>query len=520
MAKDKLLSNRVKRSQRDSNSDSDPEPELLKNNEWPRFLIISPTNDDQSLGKLSPFAIAKGIKGLAGDPKDVKVLQSGKILVECAKRQQSENLMKSRVFVNIPIQVSPHKTLNFCRGVVRSRDLRNCSEAEMVENLRDQNVVEAKRIHISRNGNRILTNTFILKFNVCKLPENIKAGFINIPVEPFVPNPLRCYNCQRFGHHKDKCQKVKVCARCGQENHDFSSCENPKQCANCKGDHSAHSKECVKWQQEREILKIKVQDNVSFQEAKKRVSSRGVTGPTAQSYAEKVRTPRVETKSVAVQTEITWPQRSKCIYLDGSEVRFDINHSEASTGTSGNLLSQKSHTGDKTKRQPSKAKLDNKEVTEKPLPPSPNKRQPSKAKQNREGKIPKGQRDPIQVFNKFGALDEDMEIEEANIKPLSPSRNGKNVVSSAEKQTESTNKEVNTKPKKGGGTTKQVSAKLAAKKLDKPPPKATKGPSRVPRLKRVEASPDVTHDLADSKTSSPRGHGSRSRSHSPILPPK
>jgi hypothetical protein len=491
MAKDKISSpNRVKRSQNDCDSDSEPEPETSTNNEWPRFLVMSPLNEGQSLAKLSPFAVAKGMKGLAGELKDVKVLQSGKILIECSRKQHSDNLLRCKLFVNIPVKVSPHQTLNFCKGVVRSRDLRNCSEAEMLENLKDQGVVEVKRIHITKNSNKILTNTFILKFNVSVLPANIRAGFIRVPVEPFVPNPLRCYNCQSFGHHKDKCKKSQVRARCGQEGHDFSSCGNPVQCVNCKGDHCAYSRECAKWKQEREIQSVKVMDRISFRDAKRKVLARGVPGSTANSFADVVRAPRVETRSVAVQTSITWLQRSRCEYLDGSEVRFDNSQREASTETSGAALSQ---TTDKKKTY--------------------------KRKKNEE-RIPKGQRDPIQVFNKFAALDEDTEVVEDSEKPLPPSRSGKNAGFSVGKQTEPAKQSKEAKPKQGGAATKQVPAKLTAKKPDKPPPNTTKKTSKVPKLKRVQACPDTTRDQADCKTTNPRGHGSRSRSHSPILPPK
>jgi hypothetical protein len=345
--------------------------------------------------------------------------------------------------------------------------------------LRDQGVVEVKRIHITRRGNKILTNTFILKFNVSSLPASIKAGFLNIRVMPFVPNPLRCYNCQRFGHHKEKCNKSQVCARCSQEGHDFSSCGNPVQCANCKGDHCAYSKECAKWKQEKEIQNVKVLDKVSFQEAKRRVLARGMPVSAAKSFAAVVRAPLVETVSVGVQTEITWLQKTQGVCLNLPEVRSDKSRSDASTGTSG-------------------------------IQSSPNKigKQTKKIKKTNDERIPKGQRDPIQVYNKFGALDEDMELREDKNHTPSPPKN-KDADSSAKHPKKAL------KPKNGGAAIKQISAKQADRKPDKPPPK-----SRVPKLKRVKASPDATNDRADSKTSSPRGHGSRSRSHSPILPPK
>ena len=47
---------------------------VTTSNTWPRFLIISST-DDGALKKLSPFAIQKGLVGLAGEPKSVKKIE-------------------------------------------------------------------------------------------------------------------------------------------------------------------------------------------------------------------------------------------------------------------------------------------------------------------------------------------------------------------------------------------------------------------------------------------------------------
>ena len=61
---------------------------------WPRFLIIGST-DEGALRKLSPFAINKGLQGLAGNLKSVKKLRNGTLLVECATDSHSRNLLKS-----------------------------------------------------------------------------------------------------------------------------------------------------------------------------------------------------------------------------------------------------------------------------------------------------------------------------------------------------------------------------------------------------------------------------------------
>ena len=59
-------------------------------------------------------------------------------------------------------------------------------------------------------------NTYVLTFNTPILPKKIKAAYISVNVEVYVPNPQRCYNCQFFGHHESRCTRKKVCANCGE----------------------------------------------------------------------------------------------------------------------------------------------------------------------------------------------------------------------------------------------------------------------------------------------------------------
>jgi len=85
----------------DSESDSENTPDI-----WPRFLIIS-SQSNQTFDKLSPFVVTKALKGLIGEAKDAKILRNGKVLVECARKQQSLNLLKCKMFGSIPVEVSP-----------------------------------------------------------------------------------------------------------------------------------------------------------------------------------------------------------------------------------------------------------------------------------------------------------------------------------------------------------------------------------------------------------------------------
>ena len=101
----------------------------------------------------------------------------------------------------------------------------------------------------------------------------MKIFYRIIPVELYIPNPLRCFNCQKFGHHESNCpvDPGSVCEKCRTGNHDHhtSQCQNPIKCTNCGKDHLPKSNQCEIWKKEKEIIKIKVTKNITYPEARK-----------------------------------------------------------------------------------------------------------------------------------------------------------------------------------------------------------------------------------------------------------
>ena len=80
----------------DQDSDSDYENERSYNcNNWPRFLVVESSSDNLPLSKLSPFAVQKGSQAVAGTLKSIKRLRDGSFLVECGKRAQAQNLLRT-----------------------------------------------------------------------------------------------------------------------------------------------------------------------------------------------------------------------------------------------------------------------------------------------------------------------------------------------------------------------------------------------------------------------------------------
>ena len=111
--------------------------------------------------------------------------------------------------------------------------------------LQKQGVEEYKRITIRRNNEIIHTHMYVLTFDKPEIPKEIRIGYTIEKVEQFMPPPLWCFRCQKFGHHKDISRGCQVCGKCGERNpnHTGSECKDVK-CTNCHEQHPAFSRSC------------------------------------------------------------------------------------------------------------------------------------------------------------------------------------------------------------------------------------------------------------------------------------
>ncbi|GFV98268.1 putative RNA-directed DNA polymerase from transposon BS [Trichonephila clavipes] len=224
-----------------------------------RFLLVSLPHNDMSIK--SPFAIQKALIGIVGELKSVKRLRFGNLLIETTSALQTKSFLLAKSFLNSPVTVSPHKSLNSCRGVISEPDLLTTSESEILEGFSDQ------------------------------------AGYLHCKIRPYIPNPLRCFKCQRFGHSQTACRGQLTSSRCASVGHASSDCSLELKCVNCSQPHSADSKLCPKWKIEKEIQTIKTNRNVSYIEARK-----FITPQPSQTYAQVVKSVTVNSSSQTDET--------------------------------------------------------------------------------------------------------------------------------------------------------------------------------------------------------------------------
>lgn len=240
---------------------------------FPRFHVVHSNDEEKTARLVSPFLVAKTLTATIGEGYKVKKLANGDLLLELLYKHQCDKLPGLTSFGEIPITISEHRSLNTVRGVISDDDLKYVSEEELLEGLKEQNVTNVYRIKIRRENKEIQTKHMVLTFASSILPESVEVGYTKMKLRPYIPNPRRCYKCQRYGHGSLSCRGQDTCAKCASNEHLTENCESEQQlCVNCKGNHAAYSRVCPAWKKEKEIITLKVTENLTFREARRRLT--------------------------------------------------------------------------------------------------------------------------------------------------------------------------------------------------------------------------------------------------------
>ncbi|XP_067142859.1 uncharacterized protein [Centruroides vittatus] len=204
-----------------------------KTSRQPAYLIVHATGE-KPLAKCSPFLIQKLFESTIGHFKKIQKLRSGDLLVETASPQQTTKLLTMTILGDMGISVTPHGCLNSSRGVISKFDLMSEDESDIQIGLSNQGVTSVRRISIRRDGKLIPTKHLILTFNNPTLPSSVTAGYLRCAVRLYIPNLLRCFKCQQFGHSQTSCRGKSLCAQCGTEGHESTECKSTPCCVTAR----------------------------------------------------------------------------------------------------------------------------------------------------------------------------------------------------------------------------------------------------------------------------------------------
>lgn len=264
--------NKRKKSLRSDGSDSDGRATVTERRREDFKAIVKLVQDGASFCDWNPIQLTKSISKEIGEVRSAKILRNGSLLIICKDGVQQGKAVRMNKINGKKVQCSLMTDRKLVRGVITGIPV-NVTADDVKGNVTNAKVSEVRRLKASRNGIKSDSLSVLITFDEERLPEKIFIGYMCYDVRPYVPPPLRCFKCQRFGHVASVCKGKQTCGRCGG-NHEYGKCaEGTKlKCCNCGGEHSSAYRGCEVSKRAAEVQRVKATQGISYAEAAKKVS--------------------------------------------------------------------------------------------------------------------------------------------------------------------------------------------------------------------------------------------------------
>lgn len=218
-----------------------------------------------------------------GQPLNIQIHRISQSLKITSKTlTQHEKILQATSFFNTQVKIteSPATTShspteqNYQKCIIF-----NVSLAIDEDEIKQQTgAIQVKRI-VAANKN--LTHMVILSYPDV-IPNSVNIGYLHFKTSMYIPRPIRCNRCQRFGHPTHACKTMSIkCSYCSGK-HSYEQCttkENnlPPHCSNCGANHSAAFNKCPFYLKVKEALIIRANEGMSYKEALAKASSSTTT---------------------------------------------------------------------------------------------------------------------------------------------------------------------------------------------------------------------------------------------------
>src|SRR6267154_334748 len=241
----------------------------------------------ENLLNKNPIKLKQALTNIDGSFKGDQIKYSkDNLKIHCKSQEQKNRLLNVKILLGIEVIASEHNAI--------SRASSNLDEYERViifgvstdieENdiCEETKAISAKRLLSKKapNLDRVPSETVVLSY-YADPPKSVSIGFKEFKTKLFVPQPIRCWNCQHYGHSEKVCRGKLTCPRCAQ-NHKFEDCKIPAvisndpsipsansglRCVNCQQAHSAAYRGCPMFLKQKDILEIKYTNKITYAQA-------------------------------------------------------------------------------------------------------------------------------------------------------------------------------------------------------------------------------------------------------------
>ncbi|XP_023240956.1 uncharacterized protein LOC111639332 [Centruroides sculpturatus] len=103
------------------------------------------------------------------------------------------------------------------------------------------------------------------------------------------------------------------------EDHNSTECKSTPCCVNCKDAHPSYSRKCPAWQREKEVLRIKTVNNISYTEARRMaILSSSTKQKTFAAAVKSTKTCGVQT-DISVSSKESLTRHAKCLLIQSKQ---------------------------------------------------------------------------------------------------------------------------------------------------------------------------------------------------------
>ena len=307
-------------------------------------LQMKTTTEGKPLPK-NPFTVAKTVQQMVGRIASAHTENRGMSMALKVRSDKQATKLKelTKLIDGTDVVVTDHPTLNQIRCVVSCGQAIGMTEAQLVEELKDQHVIGVRRFTRLVEGVRKETASMVLTIRGTVKPEFVFFGFQRCEARLYIPAPMMCYNCYEYGHSKARCGNPMVCRHCSVAHELITNeegkqvCGKPAFCKNCQGNHSPSAKTCPRFIEESEIARIRTEQQISFNEAKQIVAARTTSTTFANTTAQNLtsidpRTRAHETELVKeLQKELAEVKKALAVATDARMSKKEIAEAKKAT---------------------------------------------------------------------------------------------------------------------------------------------------------------------------------------------
>ena len=251
-----------------------------QSHQWDRYLSIRFKEDD-----MNDLEFEKHIIRITGDKEiTFHTDKSNNKIIKAKDSLTSEKVQELQQLGELPVEITPHKTLNSRKGTILCNHLRlkdtpfTSAGPSIKESLeaRGHQIEEVVTYEIPSRSRRSNLRLARVTFHTQSLPEKVTVGGVSLAVKEYVPKPMQCKHCWRFRHSSKYCTNVETCVKCGQTGHSNPHCKNKLNCTNCGMSHHANARECVHFKYHCTITMMWENMGLPFREAKQRIREEGL----------------------------------------------------------------------------------------------------------------------------------------------------------------------------------------------------------------------------------------------------